>query len=329
MNKASKQHIIGIAMLSITAVFWGAGFVLNHQLQNNFFVGCPALLNATRFVGATFALAIVFAKKLRFSKRNVLFGIIGGTMLFAGFQLQLVGLSYTTPAHCGFFTAAYIVFVPFMAWAVSKKRPSWFVFCGIALAFAGLAVLNINSNETATGGALLGDALTLAGAIMFAAQIVFSDYALKKDVDYKNLTFFQVAFAGILFVIYSLIFEHKNYASLSFDWAYGWWRILIVVFGGTAFAYIAQSYAQQHVSPSESSMLLACESPIGAVISLAIGSDEFSWTIIVGGLLVVAAVTLVEIVPAAINKKKEVNADSNDCPETSSKSEPDCETKKE
>lgn len=303
-----KQHTIGLILLSMTALFWGAGFVLNAQLQATSFAGAPAALNAARFIGSAIILLLVFIKKLKLNKRVLLFGAVGGIFLFAGFQLQLVGLSYTTPAHCGFFTASYIVFVPFIAWIAYRKRPEWVVFVGVSVAIVGFIILNLNGQQDTAKNTLLGDALTLASAIMFALQIVWSDYALKKDVDYSNLTFWQAAFAGALFVIYSLIFESQNYNLANFDFGYSWWRLLIVVFGGTAFAYYAQSYAQRLCSPTETSLILACESPVGATISIIIGADTFSWTIVVGGLLVLAAIALVEIIPLYMQKRKHGDA---------------------
>lgn len=305
MEKSTKKlHTVGLIMLAMTAIFWGAGFVLNAQLQATSFVGAPAALNAARFIGSAIILLFIFIKKLRLNKRVLLFGVIGGICLFAGFQLQLVGLSYTTPAHCGFFTASYIVFVPFIAWITYRKRPEWIVFVGIGVAIVGFIILNINGQQDTAKNTLLGDALTLGSAIMFALQIVWSDYALKKDVDYSNLTFWQITFAGVLFVVYSLIFESKNYSIANFDFGYSWWRLLIVIFGGTAFAYYAQTYAQRLCTPTETSLILACESPIGAIISVIIGADTFSWTIVVGGLFVLAAIVLVEIVPMYLQKRK-------------------------
>lgn len=226
-------------------------------------------------------------------------------MLFGGFQMQLVGLGYSTPAHCGFFTASYCVLVPFIAWIFYKKRPHWTVFVSVVIALAGLIILNLDATQS--NDTWLGDLLTLGGAVLFALQIVLSDYALKKDADYTNLTFWQVLFAGVLFVLYSLIFESKSYDFAHFDWNYCWWRLLIVVLGGTAFAYFSQSFAQVHVAPSETSLILACESPIGMILSICIGLDAFSWNIIVGGLLVVLSVFWVEFFAAKIAKRKKAN----------------------
>lgn len=300
-----KQHILGILMLTVTTVIWGAGFVLNAELRASSFANAPALLNAVRFGMSALILLAVFNRRIRFNKHTLLYGAVGGALLFGGFLLQTIALGYTTPAHNGFFTAAYVVFVPFIAWIVYKKHPSWVMFLGAAVAICGLLVLNLK-NETLPPDAWKGDLMTLGCALCFALQIIWTDVLLVKDkTDSVQLAFWQVAFAAIFFIAYSLIFENKYVFNMHFDFNYCWWRLAIVTIGGTAFAYYAQSYAQKHVSPTETSILMACESPIGAVLSLIVGLDVFAWTIPVGGGLVLAAVVLVEIVPSMISKRKE------------------------
>ena len=78
-------------MLAATAVFWGAGFVLNDQLLKSAFNQTPNLINAARFGIASVLLCAVFARKLRFNKKIALYAGLGGLMLFAGFTLQQVG----------------------------------------------------------------------------------------------------------------------------------------------------------------------------------------------------------------------------------------------
>ncbi|MCH5152420.1 MAG: DMT family transporter [Clostridiales bacterium] len=310
MIKANKQHTIGLILLTLTAMFWGAGFVLNDQLLTVAFFNTPSLLNALRFCIAALCLLAVFNKKIKFNKQILLYGGLGGVMLFAGFLSQTIGLKYTTPSHSGFFTASYVMFVPFIAWIAYRKRPRWISFVGVAVAIVGLVVLNFKNDEVGAEKTWIGDLLTIFCALMFALQIFWTDYTLKKDkVDFVQMTFWQVAVAGVLFVLYSAIFESKYYTSMSIDMGYCWWRLLIVIFGGTAFAYYAQTFAQKHLNAMETSLIMACESPIGAFLSMVLLIEPFSWQTVVGGVLVIAAVILVEVIPAINNKKHNTNSE--------------------
>ena len=310
--KKDKGHLLGLIMLSMTAVFWGAGFVLNDQLLGSAFHDAPNLINAVRFGVSSIVLAVIFCKKLKFDKKTILFGLAGGAMLFAGFTLQIYGLRSSTPSHNGFFTAAYIVFVPFIAWILLKKRPTWIMFVGVAAALTGLAILNFFNAEN-DEPTLIGDLLTLTGALLFASQIVWTDFSLKKGADTVNMTVWQCVFAAILFILYTVIFESKNYSAISFDASYCVWRLIVTTLGGTAFAYFSQTYAQNRLNATETSLILACESPIGALLSVACGIEAFRWNTLVGGLLVIAAVIIMEVIPAVSENRKRNKSDTPCC----------------
>lgn len=300
-----KQHIIGLIILSMTAIIWGAGFILNAELLKSSFFNTPSLLLAFRFFIAALCLLVLFNRRIRCNKYILLYGGVGGTLIFAGFLLQTIGQKYTTPSHSGLFTASYAMYVPFITWIVYKKRPRWISLVGVAVAVGGLVLLNLQSNEMGIDGMWIGDILTILCAVMFALQIFWTDYALKKDkVDNVQLAFWQVAVAAVLFVLYTVIFESKHYVSLEFNLQDNWWRLFIVIFGGTAFAYYAQNYAQQHLSATESSLIMACESPIGAFLSMMLAIEPFSWQTIVGGALVIASVIIVEVVPTIHHRRQ-------------------------
>ena len=309
-----KQHILALVMLSLTAVAWGAGFVLNDQLLSKFFYHTPLLFNTIRFALSAVLLVAIFCTKLSLDKRSLLYSALGGVFLFAAFALQVYGLKYTTPAHSGFFTAGYIVFVPFVVWAMCKKRPSATTLCGVVVAICGLAILNLNGDKEHGNDILLGDMITLASALMFSLQIVWSEISLQKGVDHYTFTTFQMCVAAILFALGSVAFEHGSYDTVTFEASYGIWRFAIVILFGTVFAYFSQTYSQQHLSSGETALIMGCESPIGAVLSLIVGADEFGWNIVIGGLLVIAAVVLVEVVPALSKKSASVDEqDNRDC----------------
>ncbi len=301
VNVNKKNRITSLVMLGAIAFVWGIGFVFADELLTIGFAQAPGLQNALRFSIGSLLLVILLWKDIKISWKNILYGAIGGTLLFGGFMLQLLGQTYITPAHCGFFTALYFVVTPFFAWIVYKQAPHYTVFVAVALAVVGLVILNIGKMPTAEE--TLGTMLTIAGAIMFAIQIVFSDYLLKKDkIQSNNLVVLQLIVATLLFVLYTLIFESKNYSTLNIDINKAWWRVAIIAILGTGLAYFAQTYAQKHISPSQTSLILACETPIGAIASIIVGIDLFSWNIVIGGILVVAAVFIIEFAPTLTNK---------------------------
>ena len=304
VNANGQKRILSLVLLAFVAVVWGVGFVLTDLLLSDGFASAPGLQNAMRFGIGTVLLLILLWKDIKLTWKNLLYGAISGALLFGGFMLQLIGQTYITPAHCGFFTALYFVMTPFITWIFYKKRPDFAVVIAVVLAVLGLAILNIGHMPTKEE--TLGMILTIIGALMFAIQIVFCDYLLANDkIKSNNLVVVQLVVASLLFVLYTLIFESKNYATLSIQWDLAWWRLAIVSLIGTGFAYFAQTYAQNHVAPAQTSLILACETPIGAFASIIVGIDKFSWNFVIGGLLLIGSIFIIEFFPTKRKKTRE------------------------
>lgn len=293
--------------MSLTAIVWGAGFVVGNRLLANGFDKAPITLNTVRFAIGALVLLAIFAKRLRFSKCTLIYGCIGGALLCIAFNMQILGLNVSqSPTECGFVTAAYSIFTPFITWIFYKKRPGLLMFVGVAIAFAGLVVMNIDSlNLLENKYVFWGNMITLLGTVFFAVQIVLGDFALhEKKLDMITLTVTQIVSCAILMGLASVIFECKTYSTLEIDWSNSWWLLLIVSLGGTSFAYFSQTYAQQHISPTEIAILMAFESPVGAILSISLGLDKLTWSVIVGGILILVAIVIIEILPSIITKIK-------------------------
>lgn len=303
-----KQHNMAFAMLCLTAVVWGVGFVLNKLLLENGFEQIPLTLNAVRFTLGALVLWVVFGRKIHLTKQLLLFGGLCGLFLSGGFGLQILGLKYTTPSANGFYTALYTIYVPFVAWAVNKRRPSKIMLLGVLSALIGLVVLNIpNPGETAMGeNDLLGISLSLAGSLFFGLQIVFADKAMNEiKLDALGMTVIQLTVCAVVFVLTSAIFESGNFASVQMNFGTCAWQMAIVSLLGTAFAYFSQTNAQAYLSPTETSVIIACESPIGAIFSVALGTEAFTWQVAVGGIFVVGAILIMEVLPNLLKNKKQ------------------------
>lgn len=301
-----KQHNIALIMLSCTAVIWGIGFILNKLLlEKHGFGSIPLTLNALRFSVAAVTMLAIFGRKIRLNKYLLLYGVLGGLFLSFGFGLQTLGLNYTTPSSNGFFTAAYVLFVPFVTWIVCKRRPSTISLVGVVCALVGLTVLNVPTGNAEHGSnELLGNMLTLAGTLFFAAQIVATDKALH---DHKlsptDITVLQITFCAVFTVLAALVFEAKQYETVQIDFTNCWWQLAIIGLLGTSFAYFSQTYGQTHLNSTETAIILACESPLGAILSISLAMEQFRWQVLVGGLFMLGAVFIMEILPTIAKKR--------------------------
>lgn len=318
MMQEKKKHILSFAMLCLTALVWGVGFVLSKRLLANGFEAIPFSQNAIRFGLAAVVLMAIFGRKIKWNKNLVLWGGLDGLFLFLAFGLQIFGLKYTTTSSCGFFTAAYTLFVPLASLLILKRKPSLSSLLGVALALAGLAVLSTPTAEQFDGRQFLGNMLTLGGSLFFALQIVLTEKAMRDDkIEAMDFNVVQISFGAMFFVIAAAIFESGNYASVQLNIVPCVWQMAIVSLLGTAFAYFAQTYGQKNLSATESSVVLACESPIGAIASVIVGDEAATLQMILGGLLILSALAVIEILPTIRKKHNESKKAPDDEEETS------------
>ena len=304
-----NKRRLALVALSLTVIFWGAGFVIT-----DICLKCgadPGLINSIRFVTAAVCVGIIFHKQIKPDKKSMKNGCIGGFFLFLGFLFQLMGLKYTTAASNGFFTASYVLFVPFLHWAFEKIRPTKTVLAGILIAVIGFFVLNFGSpsdvDSIGKENIPLGNLLTIVGAVFLAIHIVWSDYSLKRS-DSMTITWIQLATTATLFVTYFFIAEFSKITPTSIDWKGLALPVAFVAVFGTAFAYPSQLLSQKCLSPAETSLILSTESVVGGIVSVLAGRDILSWSLVIGGILVTLAIALVEVAPVIRRKRKNNNA---------------------
>ncbi|MGD9559369.1 MAG: DMT family transporter [Oscillospiraceae bacterium] len=285
-KKNERWATAGILLIT---VIWGWGFVFSRMALN---AGLgPAGVMFGRFGLAAVLIGLVFFKDLRRQYRPGQWksGLLIGVFLFLGFYLQILGLERTTPANNAFITATYVVLVPLLWWAITKRRPRNILFVASVLSLVGVAVLSVD--PSAGFSASLGDGLTLLSALMFACQIVATGI-LARTMAPSVLVFMQMLVAGVLsFLLFVLVErDFSGFANLE-----GAASVLYLGILSTCVCYFIQTIAQRHLSSAKAGILLATESLFGALFSVLVGYDQFSVRMVVGGTIMFASMVLPEL----------------------------------
>ena len=125
----------------VTAVIWGGAFVV---LKDNLNTFQPMTLLAIRFALSAAILSLLFSRRVsRMGRADLKAGFIVGFFLFLGFIAQTYGLVYTTAGKNAFLTTTYVVVVPFMGWALTRRFPGFHAFLSAGLCIAGVAFLTL------------------------------------------------------------------------------------------------------------------------------------------------------------------------------------------
>ena len=264
-----------LALVGVAAA-WGLAFVLmkdslTQQPVNDFL--------ASRFIVATLAMLAMRPTIIKyFTKDLLLRGAGAGFFLGMGYIFQTYGLSHTTAAITGFVTGLYVVFTPLIAAALLKKRIPAKAWGAVFLATVGLAFLSLEGFAISFGAVLV-----LVSAIFFAAHIVsLGEWSAGRDV--YAMTIVQLAMCGILTTIGAIpdgIMLPPN--------SEVWWVVIFTALCGTAIAFVIQTWAQSVMSPTTVAVLLTTETVWAAFFAVAVGGENLTLRIIIGGILVLFA----------------------------------------
>ena len=152
MNTGKVQLFAEIGIIIIT-IIWGIAFVV---VKDSLDLIPPVYMVAFRFTLAAIFLAVIFVKKLRLlSKQYLLSGAVTGIFLFLGYFLQTIGLEDTQAGVSAFLTTVYVVWSPFLAWLIHKKKPEKQCVAAAFTAVAGIGLLSLNQSFQMGQGEML------------------------------------------------------------------------------------------------------------------------------------------------------------------------------
>lgn len=301
---AFPTGVYKLALLATTMI-WGGSFVV---LKGALDYLPPSWLLAIRFVAAGLVTMVLFWR--RFSRNldgsHLLAGAVIGVTGGAAYLVQNIGLVYTTPAKNAFLTATYCAMVPLVYWAIGHGRPHWNNLVAALLCVFGVFLVTVGGAEGGLAGFSMnqGDALSLAGAVLFAVNIV-SIAVLGSAHDTATLIVLQLYFFGA-FCAGAALLRHEplpDLASFSPDL---WAKLAYLVLLGTVLAIVMQNVGQKRVEPSQASLLMSFESVFGVIFSVLFYHEQVTIPMMVGFCAIFAAILVSELVggPAKSEEQK-------------------------
>lgn len=280
-----KKYLGILGLLAVT-IIWGGGFVASDMALETL---TPFQIMAIRFFIASVLMTILGGKQIKtIKKEEMKCGCILGTALFAAFALQIIALQYTTPSKNAFLTATNVVFVPFIALVIYKKKIEMRSLIGAGMAIVGAGVLSLQSDFSVN----LGDGLTLLCAIGFAFQIFLTGEYVGK-IRASVLNFLQMTTACVLSIAGLFI-------SGDFHFEASMKSILAVLYLGvvsTTVCYLLQTVSQKYVDETKSAIILSMEAVFGTVFSVILLHESVTMRMIIGSALILSAVLISEIQP--------------------------------
>ena len=276
--------------LAACAAIWGGSFVV---MKDTLDVIPPAWLMGIRFTASAVIVGALFWRTLRdnFDLSHLAMGAILGVASGSAFVVQNIGLDDTTPGRNAFLTATYCVMVPFINWAVTRRRPAAnnLVAALLAIVGVGLVALGDDLSLIMSGG----DWLTLVAAVLFAVHIVLvARFSSAHDV--MTLTVVQLAVSAVVALGTALLTEAPPDPAI-FSSADVWFSLGYLVLLSSCVCMVVQNLGQAHVPPAQASLLLSLESVFAVVSSVIFYHELVTPRIAVGFATIFVAVLVSEL----------------------------------
>ena len=286
-----RNSTLALVGLLAVAICWGSSFPLTKNLF-------PAM-SAIDFVGVRFPLAgglllvCFFPHVRRLGSRAIGHGVILGAVYGVAQIMQTSALEHTSASISGFITGSYVVLTPLLAALLFRHRVGKFAWLGAGLSAVGLAALSLHG--LSVGGAEL---VTLASSVIYALHILgLSRWSTAEKA--IGLAVVQMVTVGVVCFGTAVVVDRGLPAGP--PTTFGWVSTIYMVVVSGAVAMIVQSWAQAHLAPTRAAIAMATEPVWAATLSVIFLSDPLTWRFLVGGVLMLAAIAVVEVLPAFLS----------------------------
>jgi drug/metabolite transporter (DMT)-like permease len=213
------------------------------------------------------------------------FGVVINQMCFA------IGLNHTSVSHGAVIVGMAPVYTLALAVIFRLEKATFRKLFGIALAFAGIAVLAGETGMTKRSSSLEGDAIMMAGAIGFAVYSVLGKRVASR-YDALTMTAFN-HFTGAVVVLPIIIYQAR---ALLIDarwrqipWQ-SWTSVVYMAVFSSAVAYVLYFWLLKYLHASQLAAFTYLLPVVATILGIVWLGERGTWTEIFGGALALAGV---------------------------------------
>ncbi len=283
MTQRRTMLLATLALLGMAAS-WGSTFYMIHDLLAR----VPAMdFLAIRFtLGAIFLLILAPRAVGRLSANVRRHAVVLGLLYGVAQILQTIGLATTAASVSGFITGMYVVLTPVLAALLLRTRITAWTWFAVALAITGIGVLTLSGFAISFGAAL-----TLVASGLYALHIVGLG-AWSTASDAVAMTTVQIMVVAMTTTAVAVP-GGMVWPTRVDDWI----AVVYMALVPGALAVMGQTWAQAHLPPTRSAIIMAMEPVFAALFAVLLGGESLTGRIVLGGVMVFAAMLIVELIP--------------------------------
>ena len=242
---------------------------------------------ALRFTLASIVLVAIYGRRVWPIPRRA--AIDGGHIalwLGAGYLTQVIGLATISASRSAFITGTYVAVVPIVAFALTRTRPKFGEYLGIALILAGLYAFSSDAGFSLSSG----DLWTLGTSCAFGVQVVITNSLVKRS-DPMALTIVQVVGAAAMGWI--LVAARGGIGT---PWnEIPWGTLVYLAVAATALVIALQTWALGRTSPIKATLIFSLEPVFAAIFAGLFFGERMHAREYLGGALILGGVAVSEL----------------------------------
>ena len=230
---------------------------------------------------------IKYVSELRLiTKRDWVFTGISGIFLAFHFILWFESLNYTSVASSTVLVTLQPLFAFVGAYLFFKERVSAKAILSGMIAIGGSVIISWGDFKI-SGSALFGDFLAIVACALVTVYLLFGQ-TVRKRMSLITYTFIVYSISSITLFFYVIAVGDSFYPYATSDWVY----FILLALIPTLLGHTLFNWSIKWISASVISMAILFE-PVGAtVLAFYLLGEKVIWTQIIGGLVVIAGITL-------------------------------------
>lgn len=291
-----NKRIVAFIVLLGVVVLWGMAPVASKAIFDAEPPAySPGMLIALRGLFSIVAMAIFINKGFKKINKSYWICIPAGLILAAAYIFQFVGLKYTVPSKNTFLENISCITIPIFMFIFIREKPTWYSIVSALICVVGSLFLVGNGFDFLhffRSGNILGDGLSAIGGLFFGLDIAFTK-VFCKDKDPLIYVFLQLCVLTVVSFIYTFAFEGAVFHEMHFT--IDWLPVLEVVFLGvvcTAVCWVARAWAMKSIDAVTVSVLVPLSAVVASVLSIAFKMEEFTWNLLIGGLIILLSIAV-------------------------------------
>ena len=292
-----KGKTLTYILLVLSTIFWGVSFIMTKELFITEQHMSVTILITIRLAIASLVMvpALALTRKLqRIRKEDIKwFLLLALCEPFIYHLCETSGVQLVSGSLASVVIATIPLFVPFGMWFAYRERISLPLIIGVVLSLAGIAVMLIGG-EGLTGN--LQGLLFLSGAVVIA--VVYTLFLVKIVKRYHPLVI--TTWQNVIGLIYflPLMFALDGTALPLLSWSP---KMLLLLLGLGLFcstlAYAGYNYGVRNLGASQACIFNNAIPVFSLLAALAIGQETFSWTHLLGMVIVISSVAISQYKP--------------------------------